>query len=86
MRVSWIFCIFVETPRKSSLVTKIGVINLKNMRKIQKTSQLSPTFPFSEYDFYKNSEIGFRQSELGGLYQASPFKAMASQLGMKTGT
>jgi Transposase domain (DUF772). len=53
------------------------------MRKIQKTSDLEPTISFSEFDFYKNYEVSFYNSELGGLYRSIPFTSLASSLGLR---
>jgi Transposase domain (DUF772). len=53
------------------------------MRKVQKSSELEPTIAFSEYDFYKNYERSFPDSELGGLHRAIPFKDMVAKLGLK---
>ena len=53
------------------------------MRKIQKISDLEPTIAFSEFDFYKNYETSFYNSEIGGLYQAIPFAELSKSLGLK---
>ena len=53
------------------------------MRKIQKFSDLEPTISFSEFDFYKNYETSFLNSELGCLYKAVPFAKLCESLGLK---
>jgi len=53
------------------------------MRKVQKLSELEPTIAFSEYDFYRNYECSFPDSELGGQHRAIPFQEMVAKLGLK---
>lgn len=50
------------------------------MRKIQQISELVPSIPFSEYDFYKQYQDHFPTTELGRLYQLFPFKSIAAKL------
>ena len=53
------------------------------MSKIQQISEIEPTIAFSEFDFYKSYEQSFHNSELGHLYRAIPFTAMAQKFGLK---
>ena len=53
------------------------------MSKIQKISELIPTLSFSEFDFYKNYNLSFQNSELGGLYRSIPFAELSVSLGLK---
>lgn len=53
------------------------------MRKIQKISELEPTIGFSEFDFYHHYKESFRISDLGRIFQAIPFSALAASIGLK---
>ena len=53
------------------------------MGKIQKTSKLEPTIAFSEFDFYKQYQQSFQNSELGHIHQAIPFAGLVKSLGLK---
>lgn len=53
----------------------------KDMRKIQKLSELQPTLAFSEYDIFKQYESSFHLSELGRLYRSIPFSELAASMG-----
>ena len=47
------------------------------MAKIQQISELSPSFAFTEFDFYKNYEESFKNSELGRIYSVLPLRELA---------
>ena len=53
------------------------------MRKIQKISDLQPTFGFTEFDMYRDYGQSFLNSELGKLHQLFPFSALAASLRLK---
>ena len=53
------------------------------MAKIQKISQLQPTFGFTEFDIYQSYRDSFYSSELGKLYQAFPFSAFCTSIGLR---
>jgi hypothetical protein len=53
------------------------------MSKIRKISEVEPTIPFSEFDFYKSYQKSFASSELGRLYRSIPFKELVRSLRLK---
>lgn len=55
----------------------------KDMRKIQKLTEIQPSLAFSEYDVFRQYEQSFYKSELGGLYRCLPLGAMADAFGLK---
>ena len=52
------------------------------MAKIQQISELTPSFAFTEYDFYKEYEESFKKSELGHVYSLLPLHEMAVRFGL----
>lgn len=53
------------------------------MAKIQKISQLQPTFGFTEFDIYQSYRESFYLSELGKLYRAFPFSEFCKSIGLR---
>ena len=64
-------------------MAKIGELSKKDMRKIQRISDLEPTIAFSEFDFYQNYQQSFSNRELGRLHKAIPFVDLATSLGLQ---
>ena len=52
------------------------------MAKIQNLSDIQPEIAFSEYDFYKNYEKSFEQTELGRIKKLLPLREMAISFGL----
>lgn len=52
------------------------------MIKIQNLSDIQPEIAFSEYDFYKNYEQSFEQTELGRIKKLLPLREMAISFGL----
>ena len=52
------------------------------MAKVQQISELTPSFAFTEYDFYKEYEESFKKSELGHVYSLLPIHEMAVRFGL----
>ena len=52
------------------------------MAKIQQISEITPSFAFTEYDFYKEYEESFKKSELGHVYSLLPLHEMAVRFGL----
>ena len=52
------------------------------MAKIQNLSDIQPEIAFSEYDFYKNYEQSFEQTELGRIKKLLPLHEMAISFGL----
>ena len=52
------------------------------MAKIQNLSDIQPEIAFSEYDFYKNYEQSFEQTELGHIKKLLPLREMAISFGL----
>ena len=52
------------------------------MAKVQQISELTPSFAFTEYDFYKEYEESFKKSELGHVYSLLPLHEMAVRFGL----
>ncbi len=48
--------------------------------KLQKISEIQPTLPLTEFDFMKKYREGFRQSELGHIYELLPLKEIAAAI------
>ena len=53
------------------------------MAKVQQISEITPSFAFTEYDFYKNYEESFKKSELGRIYSVLPLREMAVRFGLR---
>ena len=47
------------------------------MAKVQQISEITPSFAFTEFDFYKDYEESFKKSELGRLHALLPLHEMA---------
>ena len=43
---------------------------------LQNISELQPTLPFTEYDFYKKYQATFKSSLLGKIYELLPLRCM----------
>ena len=47
------------------------------MAKVQQISEITPSFAFTEFDFYKDYEVSFKKSELGRVQALLPLHEMA---------
>ena len=47
------------------------------MAKIQQISEITPSFAFTEFDFYKDYEESFKKSEIGRIHTLLPLREMA---------
>ena len=52
------------------------------MAKVQQISELTPSFAFTEYDFYKEYEESFKTSEVGRIHAILPLHEMAISFGL----
>ena len=52
------------------------------MAKVQQFSELTQSFSFTEYDFYKEYEKSFQNSELGRIFSILPLREMAVRFGL----
>ena len=52
------------------------------MAKVQQTSEITPSFAFTEYDFYKDYEESFKRSEIGRIHSIIPLREMAIRFGL----
>ena len=52
------------------------------MAKVQQISEITPSFAFTEYDFYKDYEESFKKSELGRIHSLLPLHEMAIRFGL----
>ena len=52
------------------------------MAKVQQISEITPSFAFTEFDFYKDYEISFKTSELGRIHALLPLHEMAVRFGL----
>ena len=52
------------------------------MAKVQQISEITPSFAFTECDFYKDYEVSFKTSELGGIHALLPLHEMAVRCGL----
>lgn len=52
------------------------------MTKVQQISEISPSFAFTEFDFYKDYEESFKKSELGRFHALLPLREMAIRFGL----
>ncbi|MCR5435161.1 MAG: transposase [Bacteroidaceae bacterium] len=53
------------------------------MAKVQQISEITPSFAFTEYDFYKDYEKSFKKSELGRIHSVLPLCEMAVRFGLR---
>ena len=53
------------------------------MAKVQQISEITPSFAFTDYDFYKNYEESFKKSELGRIHSLLPLREMAIRFGLR---
>jgi hypothetical protein len=60
-----------------------GNQNQKDMRKIQKISELQPTIGFTEFDIYQDYRQSFLNSELGKIYESFPLSSLSKELGLE---
>ena len=52
------------------------------MAKLQNISEIQPSLPFYEYDFYKKYQSTFKSSLLGKIYGLLPLHEMAVNFGL----
>ena len=52
------------------------------MAKVQQISEITPSFEFTEYDFFKDYEESFKKSELGRIHSILPLREMAVRFGL----
>ena len=52
------------------------------MTKVQQISEITPSFAFTEFDFYKDYEESFKKSELGRFRALLPSREMAIRFGL----
>ena len=52
------------------------------MAKVRQISEITPSFSFTEYDFYKEYEESFRNCELGRIHSLLPLREMAVRFGL----
>ena len=52
------------------------------MAKVQQISEITPSFAFTEFDFYKDYEESFKKSELGRIHSLLPLHEMAIRFGL----
>ncbi len=52
------------------------------MAKVQQISELTPSFAFTEFDFYKDYEKSFKKSEIGRIHVHLPLHDMAVRFGL----
>ena len=52
------------------------------MAKVQQISEITPSFAFTEFDFYKDYEESFKKSEIGRIHALLPLREMAIRFGL----
>ena len=52
------------------------------MAKVQQISEITPSFAFTEFDFYKDYEKSFKKSEIGRIHTLLPLHEMAVRFGL----
>lgn len=52
------------------------------MAKVQQNSEITPSFAFTEFDFYKDYEESFKKSEIGRIHTLLPLHEMAVRFGL----
>ena len=52
------------------------------MAKVQQISEITPSFAFTEFDFYKDYEESFKKSEIGRIHALLPLHEMAVRFGL----
>ena len=52
------------------------------MAKVQQISEITPSFAFTEFDFYKDYEESFKKRELGRFRALLPLREMAIRFGL----
>ena len=52
------------------------------MAEVQQISEITPSFAFTEFDFYKDYEESFKKSELGRFHALLPLREMAVRFGL----
>ena len=52
------------------------------MANVQQISEITPSFAFTEYDFFKDYEESFKKSELGRIHSILPLREMAVRFGL----
>ena len=52
------------------------------MTKVQQIFEITPSFAFTEFDFYKDYEESFKKSELGRFRALLPLREMAIRFGL----
>lgn len=61
---------------------KRGNLIKKDMAKVQKISELAPTFKFTEFELFERYKISFAKSDLGKLHSTLPLKELAKKFGL----
>ena len=56
------------------------------MAKVRNFAEITPNFPFSEYDFYDLYRSTFETSELGRMKKILPLREMAKNFGLISGS
>ena len=52
------------------------------MAKVQQISEITPSFAFTEFDFYKDYEESFKKSGIGRIHALLPLHEMAVRFGL----
>ena len=52
------------------------------MAKVQQISEITPSFAFTEFYFYKDYEESFKKSEIGRIHTLLPLHEMAVKFGL----
>ena len=52
------------------------------MAKVQQISEITPSFAFTEFDFYKDYEESFKKCEIGRIHALLPLHEMAVRFGL----
>ena len=52
------------------------------MAKVQQISEITPSFAFTEFDFYKDYKESFKKSEIGRIHTLLPLHEMAVRFGL----
>ena len=75
----YIICTFIKNPPTDPSRAESGEIVKKIVVKIQKISDITPSLPFTEFDFLQNYYNSFAKSELGRIYAQLPIKELAAE-------
>lgn len=84
--MSYFFCTFACDNKKSPKLLCRACFggNEKNlvMAKVQQISEITPSFAFTEFDFYRDYEESFNNSEIGCIHALLPLHEMAVSFGL----